>query len=68
MLQFFCGVMGCSVERRDDAIGLVQLRAGRALVDLVPVSGQLGRWPRATGPKAKAPRSTSPTPKATWWS
>lgn len=43
MLHFYCGVLGCSVERRDDAIGLVQLRAGRALVDLVPVSGKLGR-------------------------
>jgi glyoxylase I family protein len=43
MLRFYCGVLGCTVERRDDAIGLVQLRAGRALVDLVPVSGKLGR-------------------------
>lgn len=43
MLRFYCEVLGCTVERRQDAIGLVQLRAGRSLVDLVPVSGQLGR-------------------------
>ncbi len=43
MLQFYCEVLGCKVERRDDAIGLVQLRAGRSLVDLVTVSGKLGR-------------------------
>ncbi len=42
MLRFYCEVLGCSVERRDDRIGLVQLRAGRSLIDLVPVSGTLG--------------------------
>ena len=43
MVAFYSGVLGCSVERRQDAIGLVQLRAGRSLVDLVPVDGALGR-------------------------
>ncbi|MEO7337596.1 MAG: VOC family protein [Caldimonas sp.] len=43
MLGFYVRVLGCSVERRDDAIGLVQLRAGRSLVDLVPVDLPLGR-------------------------
>ena len=43
MLRFYCGVLGCTIERRQDAIGLVQLRAGRSLVDLVPVGGQLGK-------------------------
>ena len=28
MLSFYCGVLGCTVDRRDDGIGLVQLRAG----------------------------------------
>ncbi|MEO6322390.1 MAG: VOC family protein [Polaromonas sp.] len=42
MLRFYCGVLGCTIERRQDSIGLVQLRAGRSLVDLVPVDGQLG--------------------------
>jgi glyoxylase I family protein len=36
-------VLGCNIERRQDAIGLLQLRAGASLVDLVPVDGQLGR-------------------------
>ncbi|MEO6017152.1 MAG: VOC family protein [Polaromonas sp.] len=43
IVAFYTGVLGCTVERRQDEIGLVQLRAGRSLVDLVPVSGKLGR-------------------------
>src|SRR3990172_1346393 len=42
-LRFYCGVLGCAQERRSDALGLVQLRAGAALVDLVPVDSPLGR-------------------------
>jgi len=44
MLGFYVGVLGCSIERRQDEIGLVQLRAGQALIDLVPVDGKLGAW------------------------
>lgn len=43
MLRFYCDVLGCTVERRQDELGLVQLRAGRSLIDLVPVDGKLGR-------------------------
>ena len=43
MLRFYCDALGCTVERRQDSIGLVQLRAGRSLLDLVPVAGKLGR-------------------------
>ena len=43
ILRFYCGVLGCTVERRQDEIGLIQLRAGRSLVDLVPVEGELGK-------------------------
>ena len=43
MLRFYCEGLGCHVERRQDEIGLVQLRAGRAMLDLVPVDGKLGR-------------------------
>jgi len=43
MTRFYCDVLGCAIERRQDDIGLVQLRAGRALIDLVPVDGKLGR-------------------------
>jgi len=42
MLRFYADVLGCVVERRQDAIGLVQLRAGRSMLDLVPVDGKLG--------------------------
>lgn len=43
MQAFYCDVLGCSVERRQDEIGLPQLRAGAALIDLVDVAGKLGR-------------------------
>ncbi len=43
MERFYREVLGCTVARRQEAIGLIQLRAGSALVDLVPVDGKLGR-------------------------
>jgi glyoxylase I family protein len=43
MLHFYCDVLGCTIERRQESIGLVQLRAGRSLLDLVPTDGELGR-------------------------
>jgi len=35
-LDFYVRILGLPEERRLDAIGLIQLRAGRSLVDLVP--------------------------------
>ncbi len=35
-LAFYCGVLGLREERRVESIGLVQLRAGASMVDLVP--------------------------------
>ena len=43
MQRFYCDVLGCREERRQDEIGLVQLRAGASLIDLVAVDGKLGR-------------------------
>ena len=43
MVRFYCEALGCTVERREDGIGLIQLRAGAALIDIVPVDGVLGR-------------------------
>ncbi len=43
MIRFYCDALGCTVERREEEIGLVQLRVGRSLLDLVPVDGKLGR-------------------------
>ena len=40
---FYCGVLGCAEERRIEALGLVQLRAGNALIDLVAIDSPLGR-------------------------
>lgn len=42
MLRFYCDALGCTLDRRLDNIGLVQLRAGSAMLDLVPVDGKLG--------------------------
>lgn len=36
MLDFYTRLMGLREERRLDAIGLIQLRAGRSIIDLVP--------------------------------
>ena len=44
MCDFYCDVLGCTVERESTAdLGLIQLRAGNALIDLVSVDGNLGR-------------------------
>jgi glyoxylase I family protein len=43
MKRFYCDVLGCSVEREREDLGLYQLRAGAALIDLVPVDGPLGQ-------------------------
>ena len=52
--QFYCDVLGCSLEKVQEAIGLVQLRAGSSLIDLVDVAGQLGRiGGAAPGPTAR---------------
>ncbi len=48
-LAFYRDALGCSEERRIDAIGLIQLRAGASLIDLVPIDSPLGR---AGGPAA----------------
>lgn len=41
-LRFWRDALGCAEERRLD-VGLVQLRAGRSLIDLVPLDSELGR-------------------------
>jgi len=42
-LRFYCEVLGCREERRLDELGLVQLRAGSHLIDLVDIEAPLGR-------------------------
>ena len=43
MVAFYTDVLGMSVERHAKEIGLIQLRGGRSLLDIVPVDGELGR-------------------------
>lgn len=43
MIDFYCRVLGCTIERRQDELGLVQLRAGDSLIDLITFDGKLGR-------------------------
>jgi len=41
--RFYCDVLGCTEERRIEALGLFQLRAGAQLIDLVDVDGPIGQ-------------------------
>jgi glyoxylase I family protein len=44
MLHFYCKILGCKIERElPEKLGLTQLRAGNALIDLVTVGSQLGK-------------------------
>ena len=43
MLHFYRDVLHCEVERELPELGLVQLRAGEALIDIVPVESELGK-------------------------
>ena len=43
MIAFYVDVIGCHVEKEQPKFGLTQLRAGRALIDIVDVHGQIGR-------------------------
>ncbi len=43
MMAFYCDALGCHLERELPQLGLTQLRAGSALIDLVAVDSELGR-------------------------
>ena len=43
MIAFYRDVLGCPEERRNEDMGLYQMRAGSALIDLVDVNGKLGK-------------------------
>ncbi len=44
MITFYCDVLGCVVERRSSPeFGIVQLRAGDSLIDIVAVDSEIGR-------------------------
>jgi glyoxylase I family protein len=50
--SFYRDVLGCPVEKWQHELGLMQLRAGAALIDLVTLDGKLGREGGA-GPAAE---------------
>jgi catechol 2,3-dioxygenase-like lactoylglutathione lyase family enzyme len=52
MLAFYVGVLGCIREKDQESLGLYQLRAGAALIDLVTLEGPLGKMGGA-GPGAQ---------------
>lgn len=43
LMRFYVDALGCSVERVQAEFGLIQLRAGGGLIDLVALDGPLGR-------------------------
>lgn len=42
-MGFYRDVLGCAEVRRVDALGLVQLRCGESMIDLVDVEGAIGK-------------------------
>jgi glyoxylase I family protein len=47
---FYLDVIGCTVENALPQYGMLQLRAGVSLVDLVDISGAPGAWARPPAP------------------
>lgn len=43
MTRFYCDALHCHVEKEQRELGLVQLRAGRSLIDLLAVGASLDR-------------------------
>jgi glyoxylase I family protein len=43
MTRFYCNVLGCNVENEQRDLGLIQLRAGRSLIDLLAVGARIDR-------------------------
>ncbi|CAE6933975.1 COG0346 Lactoylglutathione lyase and related lyases [Vibrio sp. B1REV9] len=43
MLRFYQQILGCPIERQLSELGLTQLRAGNALIDIVTVESELGQ-------------------------
>jgi glyoxylase I family protein len=43
MVRFYGAALGCPVEKEQPDLGLVQLRAGRALIDLLQIGAKIDR-------------------------
>jgi len=44
--RFYCDVVGCSVDNELPQYGMLQLRAGASLIDLVDIASEEGAWGR----------------------
>jgi catechol 2,3-dioxygenase-like lactoylglutathione lyase family enzyme len=53
LVRFYCEVLGCSIDKRQPEIGLVQLRAGAALIDILALASEMGRA-KGAGPDPQA--------------
>jgi catechol 2,3-dioxygenase-like lactoylglutathione lyase family enzyme len=42
-LHFYRDILGCTLDKVQEAIGLWQVRAGASLIDLIPLDGVLGK-------------------------
>ncbi|MBX6366986.1 MAG: VOC family protein [Rhodospirillales bacterium] len=42
-IRFYCDVLGCTLEKTQERLGLTHLRAGDTLIDLVTLDGEIGR-------------------------
>jgi glyoxylase I family protein len=43
MARFYCDALGCHIEKEQPDLGLVQLRAGHSLIDLLAQHGPIDR-------------------------
>lgn len=48
--RFYREVIGCAVEKALPEYGMLQLRAGAALIDLVDIASAQGAWARPEAP------------------
>ena len=48
-LHFYRDILGCTLDKVQETIGLWQVRAGSSLIDLIPLDGVLGKI-GGTGP------------------
>jgi len=61
---FYRDVLDCRVEKWQPELGLLQLRAGSALIDLVSLDGRLGRAGGAGPARGQESGSLLPAPGA----
>ena len=55
MLKFYCGALGCTVATNNDRLGLIHLRAGTTMIDLVDIRGGTERTGNGVAPDGARP-------------